>query len=104
MIGSKNQIIVEHLTRRWNNLPKDLKQGELHSLSNYHAAIQRASKYIRLGRTKGNNWLPLIFQPPILMWPLMGCRATDKLYDEAVEEARWARLEKMKGFFWNLAT
>lgn len=38
------------------------------------------------------------------MWPLMGSRDIDKPYEEATKEARWARLEKMKGFYWNLAT
>lgn len=103
LVATKNQTVVQHLAQHWNNLLEDLKQGEPHSFPNYHVAIQRAPMYICLGMTKGNNWLPLIFQPPILMWPLMGCRDTNKLYDETAEEAMWDRLENMKGFYWNLA-
>lgn len=61
--------------------------------------MQRAPKYIQLGRKKTNNWVPLIFQPPILMWPLLGCKTTDKPYEVVTEEVRWSRLEKMKGFY-----
>lgn len=67
--------------------------------------MQRAPRYIELGRKKANNQLPLIFQPPILLWPLLACQPIEQNYDAVIEEiARWSRLEKMKGFYWNLAS
>lgn len=104
LIANESTTTVDCLIQHWNNLPDDLKQGEPHSLLNFHAAINRAPKYIYLGRMKNNDWLPLIFQPPILMWPLLGCKISNKPYEVATKEARWAILEKMKGFYWNLAS
>lgn len=39
------------------------------------------------------------------MWPLLACQPTEQNYDVLTKETtRWARLEKMKGFYWNLAS
>lgn len=38
LVENKSQAVVEYLVLYWNSLPKDLKQGEPHSLPNYHAA------------------------------------------------------------------
>lgn len=104
LVQIDSAAIIDGLTQCQNNLPEESKQGEPHSLQNFQAAMERAPKYIQLGREKTNKWLPLIFQPPILMWPLLGCKTMDQPYEAVTKEStRWSRMKKMKGFYWNLA-
>lgn len=60
------QSALGHVARRWNNLTEELKREDPYSLQNYYATLKRTLWYLQLGRTKMNNCLPLLFQPPIL--------------------------------------
>lgn len=46
LVKTSRTTTMEGLTQRSNNLPEHLKQGEPYSLQNFHAAMQRAPKYI----------------------------------------------------------
>lgn len=67
---TKEERVRGYLAQRWNSLIDELKQAEPHSIHNYVAALKRIGRYIHIGRTKGILWLPLTFQPPILLWPV----------------------------------
>lgn len=69
MAPREGQVAIGHLVQHWNSLPNELRQSEPHSVQKNHVALNIAPKYMHLGRTKGRHWLPLIFQPLILLWP-----------------------------------
>ena len=58
-------------TQKWNSLPFDLKVRQFHSPQNLELVAHRMTRYITLGRSQKNKWIPLRFQPPILLHPML---------------------------------
>ena len=71
----------------------------MHSPQNLQMAIRRMPRYLMLGRSQKNYWLPLRFQPPILLHPLLGKNDSVDDYDMTIEAQKWERLKQNHGYF-----
>lgn len=80
-------------TQRWVWLPQDLRTRELHSPQNLEMAISRMPRYMMLGKSKKNYWVPLRFQPPILLHPMLGKHDSFANYNMSLEDQKWERLK-----------
>lgn len=63
-----------HSKAKWEDLTQNLQSKESHSPQNLHVATTRAKRHISNAQKLKENWLPLVTQPPILLWPLLFMR------------------------------
>lgn len=85
--------------QRWIQLLEYLKTRELHSPQNLELAISRMPRYMMLARSQRNYWVPLLFQPPILLHPILRKNDTFSKYNMIFEEQKWERLRQNHGYF-----
>lgn len=78
---------------------EDLRTREYHSPYNLELAISRMPIYMMLARSKRNYWVPLHFQPPILLHLMLGKNDTFVEYNMIDKEQKWERLKQNYGYF-----
>ena len=59
----------------------------------------RIPRYIMLGKNQKNYWIPLRFQPPILLHPMLGKNDSFFGYNMSFEEQKWENLKNNYGYF-----
>ena len=52
-----------------------------------------------LGRSQNNYWVPLHFQPPILLHHMLRKHDSFANYDMSIEDQKWERLKQNYGYF-----
>ena len=72
---------------------------EPHSPLNLTLANKRAPWYIVMDRVRQNFWIPLTFQPPMLLFPFLAIAENLEDYDMEEEVNRWERHGETKGFY-----
>ena len=61
--------------------------------------VSRMTRYIMLARSQRNYWIPLRFQPPILLHPMLGKNDSFSNYNMSHEDQKWDRLKQNHGYF-----
>lgn len=87
----------------WIELSEDLQKKEPHSLLNFIMATWQAPWYVKLGEERKSDWIPLIFQPPLLLSPLLANKQDLEKFDMIEELHRYERYMESKGFYWNIS-
>lgn len=80
-------------------MPHDLKIREPHSPQNLTLAKIRIPWYIDLGRNQCKHWLPLRYQPLVLLQPLLAVNDNAKDHDMTTKVWHWKRLKINYGYF-----
>ena len=57
------------------------------------------SRYITLGRSQQNKWIPLCFQPPILLHPMLAKHESFHDHNMVHENNKWNNLKENYGYF-----
>lgn len=86
-------------TQRWIRLSEELRTRELHSPQNLELANYKMPRYVEMTRDKKSYWVPLFFQPPILLHPMVGKIESFVKYNLNHEELKWERLKQNHGYF-----